>query len=357
MKANLVRVFFALTGILLFCGQALAGPLDNWTWRNPLPNGNPVVGTNVLDSVVFTNGNFYAVGFLGTVASSSDGRFWTEYPSATTNQLTQIIYAGGQFVAVGNNGTIETSTDAVNWVLQTSGVPNNLVSLAYANGIYLTCGGGQVLTSPDAVNWTFTPITKFRNLGAVAGSSFGFVGINGSTNVYFSTDGMNWTTNGLTASGSVFNNESLVPQIVTYADGLFLVGAYRHATSESANAYIFSSPDGTHWTANLVGNFFTGFSEFFYNFFMTGSNDVIAAGEIGPSGPATSFLQFSTNGLNWTQVNGLPGTFPQGYGGAYGNGTYVILGYSSLYVSPDSLNWTNYPYVSSLSAGPDKHIR
>jgi hypothetical protein len=51
-------------------------------------------------------------------------------------------------------------------------------------------------------------------------------------------------------------------------------------------------------------------------------------------------------------VNGLPGTFPQGYGGAYGNGTYVILGYSSLYVSPDSLNWTNYPYVSSLPAGP-----
>jgi hypothetical protein len=85
---------------------------------------------------------------------------------------------------------------------------------------------------------------------------------------------------------------------------------------------------------------------------MTGSNDVIAAGEIGPAGPATSFLQFSTNGLNWTQVNGLPGTFPQGYGGAYGNGTYVILGYSSLYVSPDSLNWTNYPYVSSLPAGP-----
>src|SRR6516162_6992261 len=118
MNAKYLFGSLALAASLACCGNLLADPLSNWHWRNPLPNGNPAIGPNAVSAVIFTNGQFFGVGASGTVATSPDGRFWTENPTATTNQLNDIIYANGQFVAVGTNGAVETSPDGMNWTLQ-----------------------------------------------------------------------------------------------------------------------------------------------------------------------------------------------------------------------------------------------
>jgi len=203
MKATILL----LAGIFLCCFNVLADPLNNWHWRNPLPNGNPInypYGGD-LDGIVFANGQFFAVGANGVEVTSPDGTNWTQWATATTNQLNDIIYANGQFVAAGNNGTIETSSSGTNWVLQNSGTTNALGNVAYGNGKYVAVGGTIVISSSDAATWS-PEVSGIIGAAQVAGNSSGFVAVDGSANTYFSLDGLTWTTNILTAPGNSYGS-------------------------------------------------------------------------------------------------------------------------------------------------------
>jgi len=51
-------------GFALISFTALAAPLDNWHWRNPLPNSNPQSGPHTLNAIVFAKcGELDASGF------------------------------------------------------------------------------------------------------------------------------------------------------------------------------------------------------------------------------------------------------------------------------------------------------
>src|SRR5215472_5833552 len=115
MNTKTIFGALAIAVWLACCGSLSADPLDNWHWRNPLPNGNPQFGAQTLNSIIFTNGTFFGVGNSGVVDTSIDATNWTQTISATSNQLNGIIYAGGKFVAVGNSGAVETSSDGTNW--------------------------------------------------------------------------------------------------------------------------------------------------------------------------------------------------------------------------------------------------
>ena len=70
-------------------------PLNNWHWRNPLPQGN------TLNGVTYGNGIFVAVGDAGTILTSADGITWTSGTSGTNSNLYGVAYGNEQFVAVG----------------------------------------------------------------------------------------------------------------------------------------------------------------------------------------------------------------------------------------------------------------
>jgi len=61
-------------------------PLNNWHWRNPLPQGNP------LNGVTYGNGAFIAVGAGGTILTSADGITWTSNTSGTAKSLNGVTY-------------------------------------------------------------------------------------------------------------------------------------------------------------------------------------------------------------------------------------------------------------------------
>ena len=48
-----------------------ADPLVTWVWRNPLPDGN------LLNGIIYANGQFIAVGSEGTIITSTDGTGWS----------------------------------------------------------------------------------------------------------------------------------------------------------------------------------------------------------------------------------------------------------------------------------------
>src|ERR1700761_4566816 len=114
MKTKIFQSAVVLVGVILSSISVFADPLNNWHWRNPLPNGNPPPGANNLYGIVFTNGQFFAVGANGIEVTSPDGTNWNQWVTATTNQLNDIIYGNGQFMAVGNNGAVETSVNGTN---------------------------------------------------------------------------------------------------------------------------------------------------------------------------------------------------------------------------------------------------
>jgi hypothetical protein len=46
----------AVPALLVVCASVWADPLDQWTWRNPLPQGNSLFG------IAYGNNQFVAVG-------------------------------------------------------------------------------------------------------------------------------------------------------------------------------------------------------------------------------------------------------------------------------------------------------
>jgi hypothetical protein len=334
MRVKHLVAVFCLAGILSCYSNFLFGdPLNNWHWRNPLQNES-------LYGITFANGEFYAAGAGGVVLISSDGTNWNYTTTATTSQLNDIIYADGKFVAAGNSGVLETSTDGVHWTLQNSGTTSSLGSLAYGNGKFVAVGGNAVISSSDGVNW-FPAISGLSGAGKVAGSGAGFVAINGSTNAYSSSDGLNWTYHPLLAppgGGFIYPLTPLYLNIVTFENGSFLIGGYKWMGSEQANLCIYSSNDGNNWSLNVAETNYT--VEFGLNFFITGSTNVIAGG----FGQGYSFLDSSTDGLNWSQIYNIAGA---GNAGTYGNGIYVVVQSSQgIYTSPDLVNWSTNSFAS-----------
>src|SRR5215472_1900823 len=80
---------------------AAVGPLDVWTER-------PAGTTNYLSGIAYGNGQWVAVGELGTIMRSDDAVHWVRSPFERQDSLTAIAYGDGQFVAVGSLSTNNT---------------------------------------------------------------------------------------------------------------------------------------------------------------------------------------------------------------------------------------------------------
>jgi len=212
---------------------------------------------------------------------------------------------GGNSVSTGNAGMIQTSPDGLTWTNRSvSGAGANclLLGVAYGNDKYVAVGAsnnsnlatssGVILSSTDAVTWTYVQ--------AVTGS-----------NSY--------------------------PQSVAYGNGVYV------ATTKQANSLgnyagngVWTSTDSTTWTRRTSANNYAGFSIAYGNgvFVSVGSNGTI---------------QSSTNGTSWTQQ-----TSPISsnlYSVAYGNGVFLAVGYTNYSArSTNGTTWTSTGFYSYLSA-------
>src|SRR6185295_117071 len=63
-----------------------AASLENWHWRNPLPQGAG------LRSVANGDGKFVAVGDAGAILTSIDGAAWTARHSGTSTQINAVTF-------------------------------------------------------------------------------------------------------------------------------------------------------------------------------------------------------------------------------------------------------------------------
>lgn len=352
---------FALLGLLSSAGSVFGDALDNWHWRNPLPNGNPQAGPHTLQGVIFANGIFVGVGDSGTISISPDGTNWTESATATANNLNALAYVNGLFVAVGINGVVESSSDGANWVLGTSGTTNSLNAVTYGNGKFLAIGAnGTIITSANAVNWT--PHFWGTNFTGVTYGGAGFMAVNGSDQVYLSSDGLTWTGETI-YNGPFYTNGlgAMLPmnhEIVAFANGNYCVSGWRFSSSTFIRPYIFTSPDGSSWTTNSFPDV-SGLNSFSFKFFSIGNGPLFAIGQTG-FGYNGQVFRYAYDGLSWTYnlPSGLTGPTYL-YSGASGNSVSVMVGSTGIsyslppiFTSVDGLNWVNQQHPPPPPIGP-----
>tara|TARA_B100000287_G_scaffold416259_1_gene450722 strand:- start:20439 stop:31691 length:11253 start_codon:yes stop_codon:yes gene_type:complete len=115
-----------------------------------------------LNSVVYAQNEYIAVGNGGAIVASTVGQIWGPKTSNTAQNLRDIIYDGSKFIAVGDNGTILTSTDKNYWNPFSSNLPAgttnpatfDFTKIKFENGIYVGIAtGGSIYYSLDLANW------------------------------------------------------------------------------------------------------------------------------------------------------------------------------------------------------------
>jgi hypothetical protein len=307
--------------------SSASDPLDEWQWRNPLPNGN---GFWV---ITYANDTFVGVEGDNTVASSVDGTNWVTSTPGTNYSLEDIAWGNGVWVAVGlgnypdsdgggNFVVILTSPDLITWTQQTAPPDvDGLSGIVYANGLFVAVGSGDdlilrqifgaILTSQDGVNWvqenSGTTDSYLNNV--IYGNGLFVVDSAWHDTILTSPDGVNWT---VSDTGMQFWTSSGL----TYANGLYVV---------VGSSGILASPDGSIWTqASTIGSQA-----------ITYGNGLFVA--VSGNGQ----IQTSADGFKWTQS----GKIRMGAGRildiSYGNGTFVAVGLGVMAVSTDGIDWTN----------------
>ena len=293
------------------------GPLDQWSWRRPQPQGN------TLSAVAWRNGQFIAAGYRGTLVASTNGIDWSNIISLEAGPDFFGIAAGpSNYVAVGESqvgaAAIYTSADGVRWGQKNSGDFRAFWGVTFGGGTYVAFGwrlggGVGVLTSPDGEVWTSYP-TAGPGLPGLASVAYGngrFVGV-GSSVVQMSLDGARWTN---VSKDFSFRDANFTS--VAYGGGQFAV------LGKITNAVVaLLSTNGTSWTPHLVTP-------------EDLTTTSIAAGDGRFIALVTDFratagpiIYLSTNGVEWDRAT-LP--LPERvettlHGATYGSGKFVAVG-------------------------------
>ena len=357
------------------------GPLDQWTWRRPLPQGNDLYG------FAFGNGNFTAVGRAGATVSSSDGGETWRHTSAGNMDLECVAFGNGSFVALGtwwpaytSSSVIglRTSADGMHWNEHSAPELNGfaVADVAFGNGRFVAVSYyGRSAVSTDGLHWTVSPQFNWNGVGAVNYGNGLFVATISNdeytptgvvSHVAFSTDGLSWTERSLG-----------VPSIVrdiTWGNGLFVACGYRPGLNNDGPSAIFTTPDLVSWNTYLLpatnslvaiqsggGRFVAVSSE--QDGLIVSSPDAVhwtvhrvpltnglyaltyGAGRFAAAGNFGNLLT-STNGETWTLQS--VGSETNLRGVARGEGGYVAIGNDGLLLtSSNGMAWTPQPRPTS----------
>ena len=250
--------------------------------------------------------------------TSPNGVTWTDRRAGRTRDLYGIIYTNGQFVAVGYEGTVLTSPDALTWTTRVSNTSRDLHAITYAAGLYVAGGrNGTVITSPNTINWTVraTPTTNY--IERIAWGTGRFVAAATHGTILSSTNGFTWQQHPHPAPADTeFEG-------VAYGGGRFVMVGVN--TDSRAHSVMLWSSNGVDWTdtSTDVGKGLRGVNHDGNQFLAVGNDGVVifSANGLGWGSP-----QFITPFRNWRHAGNALGHF-------------VVVGNDGAIASFDNFGW------------------
>lgn len=233
---------YVMTGIapgLSMAGGVQTSP-DGNTWTE---SAAPELG-----DVCFGNGRFVACGLLPSndLYECTDGISWNDVRiGSSPAELTSVQWVGGRFVALGASGTVATSTNGLTWATARPAA-GALNGAAYGNGTYVIVGaGGATFRSTDGVTWAIGASGTSADLGSIAFDGTRFLAMASTGDLLSSPDGVQWTA----APVALADRWSALPagSTLVYAGGRWLV------PSPAWGVSAYSSSDGEHWWTTPLG--------------------------------------------------------------------------------------------------------
>lgn len=268
--------------------------------------------SSAVQRIRFVNNMFIAMGDNGFLATSATGITWTVRQIFTTGQsLRDVTFGNGTYVVVANGNVVATSTDLTTWVTYTNPFGNtsqNGIAVTFGNSVFVAMTDHMALnghptfwTSSNGATWTnrldttgFEPKDILFHQGV-----FYAVGM-GSGNANYlrtSTDGITWTSRGVTTDGA---------GLTSLAAGNGIIFAYGDVRGQT-------STDGITWNQAFLSIWDQTWVGFAFNAgeFVVGTRD----GNVRTS---------SDNGANWVSRN-VPVTWPEFFSSAAAGNGVVIL--------------------------------
>lgn len=292
---------------------------DLGTW-----SANPI--TPSPNKIVYGNGRFLSLS--SPTMTSTDGVNWTATPTAISAY--DAVYGNGQWVAVngGWNRDVYTSSDGLTWTAHANATPNDNQwhRVAYGNGRYAAVvglgSGNKIMSSTNGTTWTghAAPDRVWWDI-AYGNGRFVVLAYHGAETAV-STDGINWTVQGI---AGVSSNHG---RAIAFGNGIF-VAVYLDGSDR-----IITSPDGINWTARTVPELNEWEDVAFYNGrFVAVSNN------------GTNRVVTSTDGITWTPYAAAEQNSWRWLAG--GNGRFVAA-------SNDGTNRTMTASCISSCTNPDE---
>ena len=209
----------------------------NWT---PVWTGT---GATLLKMTKGPSGTYVAVGLVGTIVASRDGRTWRRVHIGG-NDLNDVVPFRRGFVAIGKRGTILTgNAAATRWTVVPLPKAAGSLNAIDTDGRTLIVVGrsGVILTSSDGRSFTMRSSGTRSHLWGVARLNGFDVVVGTAGAIVTSADGgVHWTKR---ASGTT---ASLIS--VRYVNGEFLAAGYDGTILASSQGSIWSRrPAGGHW--------------------------------------------------------------------------------------------------------------
>ncbi len=151
-------IYLALRAALSLSSKQPSTSDDGMHWvqstsTSPAPSG----------PMAFGNGWFVSAetGFSQSrtpLRRTMDGTNWFD-AVAPPEHMSGIGFGDGRFVAVGWEGTVLTSSDAISWATNNVGTNAQLTGVSHANGLFIAsaASGGVCFTSSNGLDWTSHP--------------------------------------------------------------------------------------------------------------------------------------------------------------------------------------------------------
>lgn len=302
-------------GLALFSAPAAAPAQETWVDRTSQIPGS----ASRLVGAAYGAGKFVVIsGSLPTYYTSTPGiSDWAARAAPASVVWRGIAHGAGLFVIAGNNGALYTSATAEegSWTQRTVSQPgDDCTSLRYLGGRFIagrfaTTGAtpaesySQVEVSTDGVTWTAKTFALYAGGGTpltISDAAFkpGITSGNG-TWVLTSEDvpeKLIVADESLTQATLVTVTGLGISQRVVYGAGRFVI------TADGTSGQIWTSTDGTTWTAATLPIATTSLNHVFHD----GETFVAVGNSVDGSNPAIPAILSSTDGLAWTAAATTP---------------------------------------------------
>ncbi len=281
---------------------------------------NTYTFTNYISDIAINSRRYVVVGDDGYIASSIDGKKWTQAAIDTTCEFYKVIWNGSSFIALANYEAYY-SKDGLKWTKLTDINPRN----TYLYETKLDKIGDNTFICYDDVIITIDKNNKISTYDEISEYFYSIKNINnkyiavGERNVAVSEDGLNWNYN--TTDLDVYTS---FVDVVWLKDKYVAVG--RRIEGDSLHTVYAHSQDGLNWNKD--------YSDILYLMISMAANEkaAVAADYLGS-------ILYTEDGIDWEEV----------YTGEasinavrYVNNRFVALSESgSLLISTDGKKWTS----------------